>query len=245
MDKYDKSYRIMEDSQIYEYCSCPFRYSIIYENDTAVPVKRTLNTFLQNVTREFFTFLYSGEVKDMPWLKERWDAQVAKNKRYFSDKTGRGSLTGLQKLYAFWKIAQKKSLQIVDLASPYELLFPGVTVVGKMLPVSYIARNKKYYFTVVDYNEKSPDRILFDSKIEYTMQCMAWRKTYDRDIHGIRLIHVATGKEYYSLRGINDFRRLSTIVESVSKALRARIFFPNESYVCASCQVKDICRMWS
>lgn len=52
-------------------------------------------------------------------------------------------------------------------------------------------------------------------------------------------------ESYYTIRGRDDFNRLSRLVMAVERAVKAEAFYPNESsFLCSSCCYACACKNW-
>jgi hypothetical protein len=231
--------RILSEKQLREFLYCPLRYSVIFQNKTALPEPLTMNGLLNRVARSFFLELLGGKVRPVYWLKRKWDALCNKYPGYLNDKR---VVHGIAVLNNFYKYCRDNEVQIVDINSPYEIQFPSVCVRGTLGAVSM--KNKKFELLIMDFSNQMPDQSLIDLKLEYTLQCYAFRTLYSHDITGIRYVHLKSNTDFLSIRGRNDYLRLETIVEHVAGAIEHQYFYPHETVLCKNCTSKDVCRMW-
>lgn len=234
-----KEENVLSEQQIYDYIDCPVKYAILHQDSIPVPEQVSMNILLHRVANAFCLSLLNGIVQDQAWLKKKWDMYARKYKHYLNDKR---VLMGMRELSAFWKYCQRTELQIVDVQSQFTIGFPSAKVRGVLGAVAL--RNNKLELFIPDFSPKSPDQSILDLKLQYTMHCYAFRTLYQRELSGIHIAHIHTGKEYYTYRKRDDYLRLETTVESVARAIRQRIYYPRENVLCPLCKIKDLCRSW-
>lgn len=234
-----KEENVLSEQQIYDYIDCPIKYAIMHQDKLPIPEHVTMGVLLTRIANAFCLSLLNGVVQEPAWLKKKWDMYARKYKRFMSDKR---ILTGIQQLHSFWKYCQRTELQIVDIQTAFAIKFPSVEVRGALGAIAL--KNKKLELFIPDFDPKVPDQTTLDLKLKYTMHCYAFRYIYRRELSGIHIAHIKTGNDYYTTRTRDDYYRLETIVESVARAIRQRIYYPRENVLCPNCKIKDLCKAW-
>lgn len=230
----------LTEKQIYDYIFCPARYSMIYESNMPTPEPLTVPNLIQPIIRSFCLNLMNGKVKSTDWLKYKWDVVCKKYPGYLNSKR---VIRGIALLVNLFQYCRKNEVQVLDADSPIEIYSDQTIVCGRMGIIS--VRNKKPELLVFDCNQKSPNQIDIDMSLKYTMDCLAFRSIYFKELAGIRVVHVRTGHEYMTYRMKDDFLRLQTITDNVAKAIALKIFYPRNNVFCNQCPEYNLCKAWT
>lgn len=230
----------LTENKIYDYIYCPARYSMKYESNMPIIDTMTVPNLIQPVIRSFCLNLMNGKVKSTDWLKQKWDAVCRKYPGYLQ---GQRVIRGVALLVNLFQYCRRNEIQVLDIDEPFELYTDQTAVKGKMGTIS--VRNKKPELLVFDCSQKIPNQVDLDMNLKYTMDCLAFRNIYFKELAGIRVVHVRTGKEYTTYRLKDDFLRLQTIIDNIAKAVALKIFYPRHNVLCAQCPEYNLCKAWT
>lgn len=235
-----KGREVITENQLYAYMDCPIRYSIEYQSSLPVSEPVTMSRLLTKVSNAFLLELMDGNVRSTSWIKKKWDILCRKYPLYLNDQR---VVAGISQLINMFEYCKRHQIQIIDIGSPYELIFPSIIVQGKLGPV--MTHNNKFELLVFDFNTKKiPDQSMLDLNLRYTMHYYAFRTLYQRELQGIRIVHVKTGNEFFSRRSNIDFNRMKIVTENIVSGIRQKIYYPRENILCDICTTKDLCRAW-
>ena len=230
----------INEKQIYDYVFCPARYSMIYNSNMPTPEPLTVPNLIQPIIRSFCLNLMNGKIKSTDWLKSKWDVVCRKYPGYLNSQR---VIRGISILVNLFRYCQKNELQVLDAESPF-VLYSDKTIVRGHLGIISIRKNKPELL-VFNCNQKPPSQIDIDMDLKYTMDCLAFRSTYFKELSGIRVVHVRTGSELTTYRTKDDYMRLQTIVDNVAKAISLKIFYPRKNVLCAQCPEYNLCKSWT
>lgn len=229
----------ISDQQLYDYIYCPTRYAIIHETDIPTADHITVSSLIRPVINRFLLELMNGNVKSTDWLKNKWDIVCKKYPGYIDNNR---LLYGVSLLVNLFQYCRRNETQIIDMDSPFEVFTPHTIVTGKMGAISM--RKNKFELIVFNTNQKQPVQTDVDNDIRYTLNCMAFRAAYSKDLTAIRVVHVKTGTEYTTYRTREDYVSLTGIIDNVAKAIESKLYYPRHNVMCSTCMERNLCKGW-
>ena len=233
----------LTETQIFDYIKCPLRYDSQY-NLKIVPENHPSFAQLLNVaTSAFLLSLMSNKVMSTGLLKRKWDIICEEHQDITSPQTCLDGLTALINMYRW---AENEQLIVSDLKIPFTYAgVPNLFVTGEIEGAIVPVKRKSFEILYLDYGYKYPDQALIDTKLKYTMDWVAFKTLYPKQrLAGIRIHHVKSAKDWYTVRAKEDFLRLREAVRNIAVSIKNRLFYPRENVMCSSCDMKLYCRVW-
>ena len=233
----------LTENEFFDYIRCPLHYWAIYIKNLPFPNRTSFASYVNKVANSFFLQLMNGSVMSTSEMKRKWDAVCSKsNGRINANKC----IEGIGLLMKMFLWAKKEQIRIADIREPFDIVTNGMhgkaELLGEMGTIA-VTRPGQYQLLYLDFTRKYPDQSLVDMQLKYTMDALAFRNMYGKDI-GIHVHHVNGDKDYYSFRQKEDFDRLKSAIDNIAWCIENKVFYPRESAFCATCAIKDLCRMW-
>lgn len=233
----------LKEQAFFDYIRCPTFYDAVYNKKLPYRTRDSFNRLLNKVANSFYLELMNGNVMRLDIIKRKWDAICEENKHYITEKK---CLEGLDLLFKFYKWAEDKRIQIIDINTPYKLVFKGkrsiVEIQGELYPIAKI--NNQVELLITSFESKYPDQAILDLNLKYSLDSYTFYRFYQKEI-GIHLHHVGKNEDFFSYRIRDDFNRLRSTVDNIGFSLENNIYYPRESVLCPSCQMKDVCKVWT
>lgn len=240
-------YDITED-QLFDYLYCPIYYQLKYKHARfLVDRPPTMNRLLNQIVRGFCIKLRDGIVEPLPVLRRRWDMLCKKYPSYLNNQRIREGIADLNKVYN-WAYANE--LRIANVGSNYTLLARDgqdeITYHGT-LGIIIANHNNIPENLVFDFSKTVQDQALLDLKLKTTFEHIGFYALYNNKLTlaGTRIHNVKHGKDSYTTRDImSELPRIKKIIINVFRAIQNEIWYPHETPLCKSCNVRDFCMMY-
>lgn len=99
------------------------------------------------------------------------------------------------------------------------------------------------FIDIVDFKTGTDNRgdFLKNNDLVMTIMSYAFRKIFESEEDRLVFSYIGSGKETYTERNDNDYRRMQYIVESVAKGIEREDFHPRETFMCQQCPFKEEC----
>lgn len=227
------------EQQFLDYIYCPYLYEMKHESSMPTADPLTLSRLLAPIGRAFCLELMNGRVRSTDWLKQKWDAVCRKYPGYL---TSERTVKGISAIVNLFRYARKTELCILDVDSPYTVHTDRSILDGHMDNIAI--RNGRAEAVIFDWSQKPPNQTELDMNLKYTLDYLAFRTIYGKELAGIRIVHVRTGTAFYTMRMRDDYQRLEKIVDAVGKAIQLKLFYPRPNVLCPQCPQLNICKAW-
>lgn len=235
---------VISEQQLFDYMKCPALYDFKYNKSIRIYEQVSIPKLLSGIANYFYFSIMNGKVPTSNDLKRKWDSVCTNNADYIDAKK---NIEGMGSIINMFRWAQDERLIVADINSAYRLTFihenKPVELVGSMGTILLTANNK-YELLVTDFSSKLPDQTLIDMKLKYSLDCLAFSKTYNKEISGVRVHNIKNNKDFYSSRFDDDLKRFESSLINVVKSIRENIYYPRESTLCGPCAVKEYCKVW-
>lgn len=231
---------IFNMEEVEDYIKCPNYFYMKYLTKIPTINNPTFKKLVQTIIDAYLARLLNGKILSMLEAKRKWDKLA---EQYPEVLTPKKIIEGIGIFNKFNDYCHANRVIIADMNSEYQMNFKdNIVVKGKIGALRYYDKDNLELF-IVETSQKIPDKTLIDMSLRYTMQLYAINKlTGSRvKVNGLRIYHVKSGKEITSYRTQKDFIRLEKTIEAVAKAVRNKIFYPHEDYLCHQCSYKNYC----
>ena len=231
---------IISEQQFFDFMECPALFEMKNVKKIDIPEQITLSNLLDKVSNYFFINLLNGKICSGKELKKKWDSICEENRHIVDDKKIRDGIALIIK-FANW--AAENQVVVLDVSSRYSIVVADIEIVGNIGTVLALP-NGGQELLVTSFSNKAPDQTIVDMRLKYTIEAYGFEQAYNQKIDGIRLLSVKNGKDYYTRRGEDDFRRLRIAINSIGKSIQQGLYYPRESVTCPQCPAKQYCRYW-
>lgn len=234
------------EEQLFDYMNCPVRYAIKYgKNHIKVPPQVTFPKLLNQVVYGFCQSLKDGIVLPPDKIKRKWDT-VCKN---HPDKITQDKIReGFGALYRFYEYAEENQILVADIGSPYILRVKDgddTYIYNGTLGIILSNKDGEPENFKTDFSSRFPEQSKLDMNLKTTLDHVGFYELYNLPLSGTRVHHVKKSRDFYTTRDIpSSTKRVRTIIANVCKSIRHNIWYPHETPLCSSCEVRDFCMMY-
>ena len=236
----------LTDDQVTEYRYCPSDYGIRYNSKIRAERAVTMPKLVQRVINAFCMKLMDGEVMRPDIMKRKWDMLC---REYEVIMTPEKVREGMGHLFRFYKWAERNELRVATIGQTYTIrqLLDGKDYLDYKGSLGIIAVNKydkpenlKFWFAT-----RLPDQADLDLALKTTLDHVGFESIYKQQLVGTRVHHLRKDKEFYTTRDSASAKeRVLAVTKNVFKAIKSNIWYPHESPMCQTCQVRDFCLMY-
>ena len=237
----------LTEEQIYDYIQCPLRYDARYNLRIADKNHPSLSSLLTRVANSFLLALMNGKVLTTSQIKKKWDV-ICENHQDMM--TPQKCLDGMGLLTKMYLWAENERLRVGGMNIPftYSLLNhdPQIMVRGEITEAVIPQTKSSVELLKLDFSNKYPDQASLDMKLKFTLDWKVLTRQLPKDIElaGIRVHHVKTDKDWFTFRHPDDYARMNAALTNVSDCINKKLFYPRETVMCASCDMKMYCSAW-
>ena len=232
------------ETQIFNYMYCPTKYDAMFNKNIVSKNKPSMNMLLNKVADYFFLNLMNGKIIRPDGLKKKWDKICEKNQDFI---TPTKNLDGMKLIMQMFNWAQDKQILIGDINIPYIASYKGkyglIDLKGEISAISF-NKEKVPEILILDFSGKTPDRMMLDMNLKYTMISFGYYMSYNKNI--MVLVHyVKQDKDLYVFYSIDAYQRLKDTVDSIAACIKNKLYYPRETVLCSACDLKGFCKAWS
>lgn len=229
----------LTETQLLDYINCPAFFDMKYVKKLPIShEKESLSSLLTKVSNFFYLHLLNGKVCRLDELKKKWDSICNSH-----NLTQKEAIEGMQMIAKFANWMGHEQPVVLDINTPYTVKIGNVELSGNMSPI--FKRGEGVEFVVTDFSRRTPDQLLIDMKMKYTLDAYTYRILYGEEAYGTRVHNVKNDREFKTLRSNTQFDRLESTIIGVGKALEGKSFYTRESFMCANCPAINYCNSWT
>ncbi len=163
-------------------------------------------------------------------------------KRKPADKLG---ITGMEMIHNFYHFNKGNPGNVIAVDLDYRTAIGDITITGKFELIREIVdvSDGKRYIEIVDFKTTSEDLEPFLVKNDFnlTVASYAFRNLFNVTEDRIKYHYLKTGRDIIIRKSENDFNRMKATVQGVADAIAAKHFYPRQTFMCKTCEMKDIC----
>lgn len=251
------------------YIHCPaqyqFRHKMNVPEDT--PENIAYSKALHRTIHYFYYSVLGGFVPSPKQMKDKWakiwneeqdihfdftrdflTEHIAENtarQRTHEEQMKKKTIQGFELIHNFHHF--NKNNVGIPIAVDHEFKVPigPVTVVGNFELIREVEdeRDGKKYVEIVDFKTGPDNRgdFLKDNDLIMTIMSYAFRNLFQSSEDRLVYNHIKTGKQSYTYRNDNDYKRMEAIVTSVAEGILAKNYIPRETFMCRACPFQDEC----
>jgi len=190
----------------------------------------------------------NGNVMTVGTLKKKWDMLCSRYEDMFSPAK---TVEGFGLLMKMYQWAQTERICVSAMSVPFgystkmddaKVIIRGETS-GALCPT---AHKNKFELLKFDFSSKLPDQAILNMKIKFTLDWFALQKQMPEgtELSGIRIHSVKYAKDFYTTRNEEDFKRMEESFKSIAKCIDSKLYYPRETVMCSSCDMKLYCAAW-
>lgn len=254
--------------QLHAYLHCPIKYRFEHVNNLDAEKSQGV-LFKEAVHRAILSFYYTlmgGVVLTPSQMKDKWATiwgQMSKEKKDLGDflltpkphyyptvkksrETDKYLMQGFEMVHNFHHFNKDNPGTPIAVDLEYRVPIGGITLVGKFELIREMVDKSlgTRFIEIVDFktgNENTVDPFTLKNDINMTIASYAFRNLFQAKEDRINYHFLKTGKEVYTSRNENDFKRLEAIVRGVAKGIAEQHFYPRQTFMCKSCPFVDTC----
>lgn len=235
----------LTEEELFDFIRCPIRYDAIRNKRIITGQEDSMPRYLEKVAHWFFLQLMNGVVPATSKLKQKWDKLCEQHSDYI---TPQKNLEGVDKLMKLFRWAEDEQLVVGDTDIPYEYAIKDergvVSFRGEIGTVAQaLKRSPKPFLLYLDFGNKYPDQAMLDMKLKYTLDSYAIAELSNKCL-GIKIHHVKSGNDFYTMRQAQDYERMKKVVANVARSIQQKLYYPRENVMCANCDMENFCRIW-
>lgn len=231
----------LTEQQFFDYMYCPAKFHMKYVGGIDLPEQPTMNTLLNKISKFFYVNLLDKKICSVNELKTKWDSICKSHPTYFEN--GKKVLEGMGLIINMVNWASREQIVILDIDTRYHIMIDGVELEGNMNPL-LAAPGNKTQLLISDFSQKNPDQIQLDMQMKYTIDCMGYKRMYNKDLNGVRVHNMKANTDMFTIRDTDDYNRLLTAIKGVANGIEHEAFYPREQVLCTSCNARDYCKYW-
>lgn len=229
------------EQQLFDYISCPVKYSLKYKSKIIVQEEVTPNKLLTQMTKYFYISLANGKMPTLKQMQSKLDSLCEVNKEIITPKK---SVEMWAQVYNFYNWACDNQIAVLDTDTKYAIALGSNIIEGAMNPIA-LTKQKKLEILLVNFSSRPPDQLEADTKLKYSLDTAAFNNANkDMQIQATRIHLLKQNKDIVTTRNDNDFKRLESTVNNVAKGIENELYYPRETYMCTSCNYRNYCRAW-
>lgn len=231
----------ISEQQFYDYMDCPVLYALRNINKINIPYHKTQHKLITQVMKYFLTRLYNGIIPTFKELQRKWNTICLENKDIIDEKK---NISGWQKIVTFATWAQDNKIAVGGVSIPYVINVQNVVMQGNIDQILVDPETKKVELFYPNFTDRECDEYSIQTYLKYTIDAYAFNELYKQPVDGIHIYSAKSNKNYYTYRGEQDFKRLTSSIYNIGNAIAGKYFYPRENIMCSSCPGKIYCRYW-
>lgn len=251
-------------NELHTYLHCPLKYQLEHvhkldkETEKSVVFKKAVHKTISS----FYFSLMGGIVLTPKQMKDKWATiwgEIQDGKKSVGDilltpKQHNGTkrapdkynLQGFEMVHNFHHYNKDNPGTPIAVDLEYRVPIGGVTLVGKFeLIREKVDKNAGTRFIeIVDFktgNDSTTDPFSVRHDINLTIASYAFRNLFQSEEDRLLYHYLKTGREMYTSRDENDFKRLEAIVTGVARGIAGEQFYPRQTFMCKSCPFMYAC----
>lgn len=232
----------LTEQQFFDYISCPAKYDMKYNKGIVIPNNFSVNDILIKVTKYFYMYVVNNlKTPTMNMITNKFESLIKPYMNMISSKQYTDALFLLRNFYN-WACSNK--VAVIDSDIKYVFTHNNIIIEGIMNPIA-INNDRNLEFLLMNFSSRTPDQLEADTKLKYTLDMLSFNSSNkDKQIYATKIHNVKSSKDIITTRNENDYKRLLTTIENVSKGIENNIYFPHETHMCQQCQYRNLCRGW-
>lgn len=238
-------------SDLYEFkrCSLRFKLTKLDRLSQTVDSKDGLREAIYSTLNYFYYSLQDGKYVTMTELKEKfssiwygdtdlYDIQI--NSRKEQRKKELEALGMLQQAY---RRQQRSEGEIVSVNLAFRVPFGKDFIIKDQIPL-IMETPSGHEIVNFKVGVQKYDEFWQRTDMGITLQAIAYDSMFKKEAANIRVENLRSKQTFFVDRKRSDYQRLYKSVKMMKKAMDEGWYYPNESFMCRSCPVKDICMEW-
>lgn len=238
-------------NDLYEFKRCSLRYKLTKIDKVTQKMNSSdgLREAIQSTINYFYYNLQDGKLLSMTEIKEKFGSiwygdmdlyDIKMNGKPEKRKKELEAIGMLQQLHRRQKYNQD---EIVAVNLDFRVPFGKDLIVQDKIPLIRLT-NAGYEIVNFKTGKQKYDEFWQRTDMGITLQAMAFDSMFKRPADRICVENLRTNQTFYVERKRKDYQRLYKSIRMMKKAMDEGWFYPNESFMCNNCPVKNICMEW-
>jgi CRISPR/Cas system-associated exonuclease Cas4 (RecB family) len=256
----------LELDEIHTYLACPAKYKFKYVDKIKLAQGKAV-IFKRAMHEAVYYFFYSamgGRLIRPAEMKDKWagiwkitsqnitnpmtiilkPSQAWKPGGYPEPKD-QYHIKGVELIHNFYHFNHGNPGNVIAVDQDYKVAIDDVNVLGKFELIREIldAEDGKRYIEIVDFKtgDDGIDPFLVKNDFNLTLASYAFRNLFKSTEDRLKYHYLKTGRDIITVRRDNDFNRAKATVKGVANGIKNKDFYPNQSFMCKTCEFKDVC----
>lgn len=241
----------LDDLYQFKRCSLQYKLTKIDRVTEELNSNDGLRASIQSTINYFYYNLQDGKFLGMEDLKEKFaeiwygDLDLYDIKTSGNQEKRKKELEAIGMIQMLHRNQKYNPDKVFAVNLDFKVPFTGNITIKDRIP---LVREVDEGYEIVIF--KTSQSSIFDEFWQKTdmgisLISMAFESIFKQQPARICIESLRTGKKTYVTRDRKDYRRLYRSVKMMDKAIEEEWFYPNESFMCRSCVVKNICMEWN
>ncbi|CDQ41765.1 PD-(D/E)XK nuclease family protein [Virgibacillus salexigens] len=237
-------------SDLYEFKRCSLRYKLTKKDklNTSLNAADGLREAVNSTINYFYYNLQDGKFITMGELKEKFSSIWYGEMDLYDIKLNGDREKRTRELEAFkmlqqmYRKEQRSESDIVAVNLDFRIPFGDFAIQDK-IP---LIRKTLQGYEIVNFKtgKQKYDEFWQRTDMGITLQAIAFDSMFKKIADSFCIENIRTSKTIYVERARKDYQRLYKSVKMMKTAMSQGWYYPNESFMCSSCPVKDLCMEW-
>lgn len=249
--------------ELHSYLQCPAKYMFKHkkglhgEENRNILFKRAIHKTIDY----FFFSIMNSQMPTLGHLKDKWESTyvellgdiersdvLATSRAYESKwnvKRSPDFIRGIEMIYSFYSFNKDNPGTPIAVDHEYRVPIGDVIIRGKFELVREIEdrETKKRYVEIVDFktSEKPLEYMLVKHDMNLLLASYAFRNLFKTKEDRMKYHYLPTGRDIVINKTDDDFGRIESIVKGIGCAIKDEHFYPRQTFMCRSCELKEIC----
>ncbi|RHW31841.1 PD-(D/E)XK nuclease family protein [Oceanobacillus profundus] len=238
-------------TDLYEFkrCSLRFKLTKVDKVTSVMNAKDGLHEALHSTINYFYYAMLDGKFLSMNDLKEKFsniwygEMDLYDIKLNGNQEKRKKELEAIEMLQTLHRKEQRNKDEIVAVNLDFRVPFgKELTVMDKIPLIRKTSRGHE--IVNIKTGKQKYDEFWQRTDMGITLQALAFEGIFKKQADTIRIENIRRGDSTFLERKRSDYQRLYKSVRMMQKAMQEGWFYPNESFMCNSCPVKNICMEW-
>lgn len=250
--------------ELHAYLQCPAKYMFKHQKglkeveSDSILFKKAIHKTIDY----FFFSLMNNQMPTLAAMKEKWEntytdflgrkevghiletrpAIVSKKK---TQRKSPDYIKGLEMIYTFYQLNKDNPGTPIAVDHDYRVAIGDIIVRGKFELIRELLDQEtgRRYVEIVDFktNDKPIEYMLVKHDINLLLASYAFRELFQATEDRMKYHYLPTGRDIIIEKRDDDFGRLTSIVNGIGNSIKQEYFYPRQTFMCRSCELKEIC----